>query len=183
MSKVLQELISQTYDSELRQKSATILSTLEAGKEESATFEEQYKQFTSEWNELGMSKLANHVAHRKATLSMLEASRKLTTTGKYQLESTIHNLICPLRRTSDDVTAAQMNLWVVDEKLSYHYYLASDIPFKQLKKEVMQIESDERADLVIFNSPAAFVNEGPPFSSVTLIEFKWGRYCPAAKRV
>jgi hypothetical protein len=164
--------ISQTYDSELRQKSATILSTLEAGREESPTFEEQYKQFTCEWNELGMSKLANHVAHRKATLSMLEASRKLTTAGKYQLESTIHNLICPLRRTSDDVTAAQMNLWVVDEKLAYHYYLASDVPFKQLKKEIMQIESDERADLVIFNSPAAFVNEGPPFSSVTLIEFK-----------
>lgn len=39
--------INVTYDSELRQKSVTILSTLEAGKTESSTFEEQYKQFTS----------------------------------------------------------------------------------------------------------------------------------------
>jgi hypothetical protein len=31
---------------------------------------------------------------------------------------------------------------------------------------------DDRADLVIFNALAAFVNEGPPFSSVVLIEFK-----------
>jgi hypothetical protein len=164
--------INLTYDSELREKSVAILSTLEAGKDGSPTFEEQYKQFTSEWNELGMSKLANHVVHRKATLSMLEASRKLTKSGKYQLESTIHNLIFPLRKTSEDVTAAQMNLWVVDEKLAYHYYLASDVPLKQLKKDVMEIDSDERADLLIFNSPAAFVNEGPPFSSVVLIEFK-----------
>ncbi len=127
--------ISLNYDSELRQQSAAILSTLETAKEDSPAFEAQYKQFTCEWNELGMSKLANHVAHRKATLSMLEASRKLNAAGKYQLESTIHNLICPLRRTSDDVTAAQMNLWVIDEKLAYHFYLASDVPFKQLKKD------------------------------------------------
>jgi hypothetical protein len=164
--------INLTYDSELRDKSATILSNLETGKVESPTFEEQCKQFTSEWNELGMSKLATHVAHRKATLSMLEASRKLTTAGKYQLESTIHNLIFPLRKTSDDVPASQMNLWVLDEKLAYHYYLASDVPFKQLKDDVMQIESGDRADLLIFNGPAAFVNEGPPFSSVILVEFK-----------
>lgn len=164
--------INLTYDSELRQKSVAILSALETGRPESSNFEEQYKQFTSQWNELGMSKLANHVAHRKATLSMLEASRKLTDKGKYQLESTIHNLIFPLRKTSDDVSADQMNLWVIDEKLAYHYYLASDVPFRQLKEDVMQIDSDDRADLLIFNSPSAFVNEGPPFSSVILIEFK-----------
>jgi hypothetical protein len=164
--------INLTYDSELRDKSATILSNFETGRVESPTFEEQYKQFTSEWNELGMSKLATHVAHRKATLSMLEASRKLTSAGKYQLESTIHNLIFPLRKTSDDVPASQMNLWVLDEKLAYHYYLASDVQFKQLRSDVMQIESSDRADLLIFNGPSAFVNEGPPFSSVILVEFK-----------
>jgi hypothetical protein len=48
-----------TYDSELREKSVAILSTLESGKAEPPIFEEQYKQFTSEWNELGRSKLAN----------------------------------------------------------------------------------------------------------------------------
>ena len=31
-----------------------------------------------------------------------------------------------------------MNLWVLDEKLAYHYYLASDVQFKQLKDDVMQ---------------------------------------------
>jgi hypothetical protein len=47
--------INLTYDSELREKSVAILSTQESGKAELPTFEEQYKQFTSEWNELGMS--------------------------------------------------------------------------------------------------------------------------------
>jgi hypothetical protein len=164
--------INLAYDSELREKSASVISSLEAGEAQSPNFEELYRQFTSEWNELGISKLANHVAHRRATLSMMEASLRLRATGNYQLESTIHNLIFPLRKTSDDIAAAQMNLWVIDEKLAYHYYLASDVPFKHLRKDVMDIDSDERPDLVIFNRPAAFVNEGPPFSSVVLIEFK-----------
>jgi hypothetical protein len=47
--------INLTYDSELREKSVAILSTRESGKADPPTFEEQYKQFTSEWNELGMS--------------------------------------------------------------------------------------------------------------------------------
>lgn len=62
-----------------------------------------------------------------------------------------------------------MNLWILDEKLAYHYYLASDIPFNQ---QAISIPSRERADIIIFNGPSAFVSEGPPFSSVVIIEFK-----------
>jgi hypothetical protein len=164
--------INLSYDTELHEKSFGILSQLQTEGAEAPNFEEQYQQFTSEWNELGMSKLANHVAHRKATLSILEASLKLQATGKYHLESTVHNLIFPLKKTSDDVAAAQMNLWVIDDRLAYHYYLASDITLKQLRKDILDTDSEERADLLIFNTPAAFINEGPPFSSVVLVEFK-----------
>jgi hypothetical protein len=164
--------ININYDNDLHEKSVGILSKLQADDAEAPNFEEQYRQFTSEWNELGMSKLANHVAHRKATLSMLEASLKLKTTGKYHLESTIHNLIFPLKKTSDDVPASQMNLWVIDDRLAYHYYLASDVPLKQLRKDILDTDSADRADLLIFNRPAAFTNEAPPFSSVVLVEFK-----------
>ena len=89
--------------------------------------------------------------------------------GKYQLESAIHRLVFPLKKTSDDVHPDQMNLWILDEKLTYHYYLASDIPFN---KQDVKLPSKERADIIIFNGPSAFVSETPPFSSVVLIEFK-----------
>jgi hypothetical protein len=89
--------------------------------------------------------------------------------GKYQLENSVHQLIFPLRKTSDDVRPDQMNLWILDEKLAYHYYLASDIRFDM---QEVSLPSSDRPDIVIFSGPAAFVNEAPPFSSVVLIEFK-----------
>jgi len=154
---------NQVYDSQLREKSSTLLSSLEQGSGDWAVFEQQYGQFLEEWNEAGIAKLARHIVHRRATLDFLKATLRVTNTGKYQLESAIHRLIFPLKRTSDDVRADQMNLWILDEKLAYHYYLASDLPLHPSK---------DRPDILIFNAPSAFVNDLPPFQSVVLIEFK-----------
>jgi hypothetical protein len=76
-----------------------------------------------------MSKLARHVAHRKATLGFLEQQIGLQDNGKYALEEGVHEVIFPLRSTSDDVRPNDMNLWILDEQLAYHYYLASDKKF------------------------------------------------------
>jgi hypothetical protein len=64
-----------------------------------------------------------------------------------------------------------MNLWILDEKLAYHHYLASDIPLSEMK-EVIEIDSSDRPDVLIFHGTSAFADSAPPFSSLTLIEFK-----------
>jgi len=160
---------NQIYEAELREESSTILSSLESGPADWETFVQKYAQFLEEWNESGVAKLARHIVHRKATLDFLKASLRVNALGKYELESAIHRLIFPLKKTSDDVHPDQMNLWILDEKLTYHYYLASDIPFD---KQDVKLPSKDRADIIIFNGPSAFVSETPPFSSVVLIEFK-----------
>ena len=43
-----------------------------------------------------MSKLARHVAFRKATLDFLEDRLALQDDGKYSLEESIHEIIFPL---------------------------------------------------------------------------------------
>ena len=63
-----------------------------------------------------------------------------------------------------------MNLWIIDEKLAYHYYLASDKQFRHL--EPVELASQNRADLVIFNNPFAFADSDAPFGSIVLVEFK-----------
>jgi hypothetical protein len=161
--------VNQVYEADLRKESSQILTSLEAGPQDWGGFEEKYAKFLEEWNESGIAKLARHIVHRKATLDFLKASLKANSLGKYQLESAIHRLIFPLKKTSDDVHPDQMNLWILDEKLTYHYYLASDMPFDQ---QEIKLPSKERADIIIFSGPSAFVNETPPFSSVVLIEFK-----------
>jgi uncharacterized protein YeaO (DUF488 family) len=161
---------NQIYDADLRAQSTQILTSLEKGQQDWPAFKEQYGKFLEEWNEAGVAKLARHIVHRKATLDFLKASLRMTDSGKYLLEDAIHQIIFPLRKTSDDVRPDQMNLWILDEKLAYHYYLASDIPFEQ--QDVHQVPSKKRPDLIIFNGPSAFVSETPPFSSVVIIEFK-----------
>src|SRR5207248_6266149 len=64
-----------------------------------------------------------------------------------------------------------MNLWIIDEKLAYHYYVASDKPLNQIA-EAIEIDNRERPDLLIFNRPFAFADSGPPFSAIVIIEFK-----------
>ena len=163
--------INQTYETELRQKYQSLMANEET-KKEPEEFDRKFDEFIQEWNEVGMAKLAKHVAHRKATLSFLEASLgHHGEDNKYKLENAIHRIIFPLRKTSDDVRADQMNLWILDEKLAYHHYLASDMPFKDMEG-VVDVESKDRPDLLIFHGTAAFTDTSPPFNSLTLIEFK-----------
>ncbi len=117
-----------------------------------------------------MAELARYVAHRKAILSFLEKSIERQDDGKYQLEKALHSVILPLKATSDDVPAERMNLWVLDERLVYHHYLASDIQLRRLTS--IDSASADRPDIVIFHGPAAFVESAPPFNSVTIVEFK-----------
>lgn len=146
---------NQDYERGLREKGEQLVASIHKDNDGELTY--SYNAFLEEWNESGIAKLANHVAYRKATLKILKASLSLNKQAKYSLEEAVHQLICPLRKTSDDVPSDQMNLWIIDEKLAYHFYLASDVPFKSLKNDIVQVDSADRTDLLIFNSAAAFV--------------------------
>jgi hypothetical protein len=164
--------IDQEYQHEMQLRYKELLSASDPKAMEQQEYEKTLEAFIEEWNELGMSKLARHVVHRKATLSFLESRRDLQQgTGKYLLEDAVHKVIFPLRSTSDDVPPDRMNLWILDEKLAYHYYLASDKRFTQMR-EVVESDSIDRPDIIIFNNPAAFVDSSAPFQSIVLIEFK-----------
>ena len=163
--------IDQTYQVELQGRYDELLAASDPRTMDHAEYEGQLEAFIEEWNEVGMSKLAKHVVHRKATLSFLDSRRELQASGKYLLEDAVHKVIFPLRQTSDDVPPDKMNLWIIDERLAYHYYLASDKQFTQMK-DAVEISSRERPDVIIFNNPAAFVDSSAPFHSIVLVEFK-----------
>lgn len=163
--------IDQRHDAELRERYDKLFA---AADEAFLSHEEQrkrFEQFLEDWNEAGMAKLARHVAHRKATLSFLEQQLGLQNTQKHALEGAIHKIIFPLKETSDDVRSDQMNLWILDEKLAFHFYLASDKRLDQMG-DAVEVESGDRPDLAIFGHPIAFADTAPRFGSVVLVEFK-----------
>jgi hypothetical protein len=163
--------IGQEWDLELRAEYRKFLAEKDETAVSQEDFRRRYERFLDEWNESGIAKLARYVVHRKATLDFLNERRGLKETGKYHLEDAIHEIVFPLKKTSDDVRIENMNLWIIDEKLAYHYFLASDKPLNQIG-ETIEVDSLERPDLLIFDRPFAFADSGPPFSAIVIIEFK-----------
>ena len=68
--------------------------------------------------------------------------------GKYVKEEFMHNLIYPMRTSSDEIEYEQHNLWLVDERLAYFFFASSDIPFNNDK-------SEDRADLMFLDKSVA----------------------------
>lgn len=144
----------------------------EAGHVEDAQeFYERFDRFVSDENEIGKTALAQYVVHRRVILDLLEKALALDPeTGKYNLEKTIHSLVFPMRITSDDVPFEQQNLWIIDERLTFHSFLSSDMPLRTVP--VMDSESDSRPDILIFNHRLAFSEDSHPLTSIIVIEFK-----------
>lgn len=79
-----------------------------------------------------------------------------------------------MRTTSDDGTHRASNLWIVDERLAFHNYLASDRPLGVMP--ITGSESAKKPDLMalqICNTPI-LVAEGstPSWASLSVVEIK-----------
>lgn len=129
-----------------------------------------YKQYLDEENELGKAALAKYVVHRRTILEMLDTALKVQESGSYAREDLVHSLIYPMQADSEDVEFSRQNLWVVDERLAYHSYLASDLPMRSLK--AVNAAGGDEPDLAIFNTARAFSETKSPYQSVVIVEFK-----------
>ena len=162
--------ITQKFDLELKEKGEALLKKDLSKVENYDKYKEEYTSFVEQVNDLGKSNLAKYIIHRKVILDLLEVNLQRRNDDKYPLEESVHGIIFPLKTTSDTIDYEKQNLWVIDEKLSYHYFLASDLPFNQL--DVVNVEGLDRPDLFIYNKPLAFVGDNHPYSSFVIIEFK-----------
>lgn len=129
-----------------------------------------YEQYLNEENELGKAALAKYVVHRRTILEMLETALKVQESGAYAREDLVHSLIYPMRTDSEEVEFSRQNLWVVDERLAYHTYLASDLPMARLK--AVNAKGGDEPDLAVFNTARAFAETKSPYQSVVIVEFK-----------
>ncbi len=113
--------------------------------------------------ELGQGKLAHYVSLRRAILDIFEKSLQLKESNRHELENIVHKIIFPLKTDTDSINYEQHNLWLLDERLSFAEYVASDQPLNK---------GDERPDLLSFDRPVA-IREGNELSNpITIFEFK-----------
>jgi hypothetical protein len=143
----------------------------EARDDEWDEFFRQLQEYFDKVSDINKSDLARYVCHRRAVLDFLHKQLSFTESGKYRREERIHQIIFPLRKTSDEVPIEEHNLWVLDEKLVYHAFLASDKPLRTHPQ--LDTDSRKEPDLVVFDKACAFAPAtDPPFPAIVVVEFK-----------
>jgi hypothetical protein len=145
---------------------------LEKGALDETQIRDHFAQWLQDWNNVGKANLARYIVNRRSVLTILEKALQTKEAGNYSKEEVIHRIIFPIKSTSNNVRYNEHNLWIIDEKLAYHEYLASDVPLKSNEK--LESNSSLRPDLFLFfDRPIAVVDDEYPYNSGAVIfEFK-----------
>ena len=133
-------------------------------------FESIFEAYCQSITDLSRASLAEYVVRRKAVIDLFENALEKNGDGKYSLESRIHSIICPMQISSDEIKFEDMNLWLIDDRLAYHHYLASDKKINTLP--VLDSDVDKRMDLAIFDAALSYTANPEEISSITIVELK-----------
>lgn len=156
-------------------------SMLEQGHEIMASFngdvddyQERLNQYLQTAEDIKKSDLANYVSHRRVIIDLLEKSTQRTESGKYAREDLIHELIMPMRKDSNEVLIDSYNLWLIDERLAFHNYLASDKTLNSMPitGDCSTKEPDLCALNICDNPILVSEKQTLPLASITIIEIK-----------
>lgn len=151
-------------------------SVLQPKSEETAdAYKERVKAYVERVQDVKQSDLAAYVMHRRVILDLLREALNRRNDGSFVPENVVHELIAPLRSTSEDIEFGMNNLWLVDERLSFHSeYLGSD---KSLMSSGITSSSDRvRPDILSLNAyenPHLFSDRASaPQAAITVVEIK-----------
>lgn len=170
------ELTLHKHYAEIEQKMLAdghdILSRMDTPNSES--YQEEFDSYIATLSDIKMADLANYVSHRKVILNILEKALQRNEDGRYAKEEILHSLIMPMRKDSSGLFPDCMNLWLIDERLAFHNYLASDLPLSSFP--ITDTQDSKEPDVI-----SLFVDQNPmlvseemaaPFSSLSVIEIK-----------
>lgn len=137
-------------------------------------YHEKVALYLEKVDDIKKSDLANYVSHRKVILDILEKAIQKGADGKYAREELIHKLIMPMRKTSNEIRLDSCNLWLIDERLAFHDFLASDKPLSSMP--ITNRTDSKEPDICALNvyDQPILVSEGQgvPLASIVIVEIK-----------
>jgi len=137
-------------------------------------YQERLQKYLAATEDIKKSDLANYVSHRKVILDLLETAIQRNDDGKYVREELIHELIMPMRKDSTEVFLDSCNLWLLDERLAFHDYLASDKTLNAMPiTDSTATKEPDICALDVCDTPI-LVTDGQslPLASITVVEIK-----------
>lgn len=156
------------FDKQVAADRAKLMRKLENGNVNTEEYQQEFMGIIQRASDANKAALADYVAHRRVILDLFERGLELDEAEKYGRESYLHELIYPMRASSDDTAYGAHNLWLIDERLTYSTYISSDLPFGGSNTE-------RRPDIMCLESPvfmSAEENHGGTYDSIILFELK-----------
>lgn len=115
-------------------------------------------------SESSKSELIHYIALRRTILELFKRSLEVNADGSYSSEGLVHDIIFPRAGDTEITDFKKHNLWLIDERLNFTAYLASDI--------ALDGRRGKRPDMVSYNHRVAFRGENEQSNPVTIFEFK-----------
>lgn len=125
---------------------------------------DQVSKVVSSISQTSKNDLIHYVSMRKCVLDLFEKSLERDAEGRYRSEGEVHDIIVPRRKDSLQLDYNDHNLWILDERLNFTEYLASDMPIDG--------PQSDRTDISIFNRKVAFRGANEASNPIIIFEFK-----------
>lgn len=146
---------------EIRKQSEKLLKTQYKSVGE---IKEKYEEIGKKIESFQKDDLASYVIYRKMIIDLLEKKLNLQEDEKYCNEDVMHDILFPRKSTTDQIRFEDHNMWLVDERLTFHSFATSDNRFCDSTTS----ESEERPDILVFSE----VDNQKIARAVSVIELK-----------
>ena len=115
-------------------------------------YQKLLKEVVETTTQEGLSRLAQYVSHRKTIITLLEKYLNWSEeNNNYEEEEVLHNLIYTMGGNQDTIPYDKHNLWLLDDRLTFHRYIYSD---KMIKSHI-PVEgstSKKETDIAIYDT-------------------------------
>lgn len=125
---------------------------------------DKYKEMVDKLEAFQKDQLAGYIIFRKMIIELLDDKLQLNDEGKYPNEDIIHDIIIPRKTTTDTLRYEDHNLWIIDERLTFHELASSDISLNN----IITYRSKERPDVVVFSE----MDDDRIAKAVSILELK-----------
>ena len=160
--------IKRAFENKTKDECNGLLKKLKSGEITAEEYQNQFQSTIGKVSDVNRATLAEYVVHRRIILNLFNQGLEIRPDGKFNLEKYMHQIIYPMRATSDELPYENSNLWLIDEKLSFCQFISSDMPFNNSNNE-------ERSDILVLDNPVVVAenkNTGLAYDSIAIFELK-----------
>jgi hypothetical protein len=131
---------------------------------DSTQLAQRARELADRVSESSKNELVHYVALRKQVLDLFKRSLEFNDDETYSKEEAVHSIIFPTKSDNQEISYESHNLWMLDERLTFTSYLASDLPLDGGRSQ--------RPDIIAFDHPVAYRGDNDASNPVTIFEFK-----------